>query len=115
MIENNLYLFWKIGKYIFDKSGNCDNSLFKCSRLCSYHFGASDVFSLENMRLMKRFYIFFPMFIDRMYELEWKHYKELVKIFENNERMFYYQVALFSKCDDMTLRNLINSRAYYLI
>ena len=115
MLKKILLFFWSICKFSYEKNKYFDNVLEKLSVYFSYYYGASSIFSLENIRLMRRFYCFFPMYIDSMNKLNWEHYKILVNIFDKNERMFYYQLAIFCKCNDYELNELVKNSYYYII
>jgi len=113
-LKNNLYLFWKIGEFTLKNRENFDNVISKCSLNFSYHYGLSDMFSIENIRLMRRFYCYFPIFMKKLEYLNWEHYKILVNIYDADERMFYFKVALFCKMSFNDLECLINNN-YFMI
>lgn len=64
---------------------------------------------------MRKFYLYFPIFLDKMQELEWKVYVELMKINNKNICYFYYNLLMFSNCEYNDLKNLISSNIYYRI
>ena len=113
-LKNSLYLFWRIGEFTLKYKDNFDNILSVCSLRFSYYYGLSNMFSIENIRLMRRFYCYFPIFIKELEYLNWEHYKILVNIFDVDERMFYFKIALFCNISSYDLDFLINNN-YFLI
>lgn len=64
---------------------------------------------------MRKFYLYFPIYLDRMVELSWDSYVELMKL--NNKKIcyFYYNLAIFCKFEKEEIRNAIDSQIYYRI
>ena len=114
-LNNSLYLFWRIGEFTLKHKENFENVIYKCSLKFSYYYGLSDMFSIENIRLMRRFYCYFPMFFNKLEELNWEHYKILVNIFDVDERMFYFKIAIFCKINSKDLEYLINNNYFMLL
>lgn len=113
LIKNNqLYFFWKVGKFINEKDFLCENIVFKCSSFLSYYFGNSTVFSMENIIFMRKFYLYFPIYIDKMNNLEWDSYLMLMKIKNRNICYFYYNLSMFCNFDSCQLKNIISSDIY---
>lgn len=110
--KKRLYLFWKIGKYVLERQEFCENAIYKYARLCAYHYGMSQTFSRENVRVMTNFYISFPIFIPEMIKLEWEHYVELLKIADCKKRLFYFQTAIFCKSSVEELHQVITNCFY---
>ena len=115
MIYNNLYLFWRIGKYCYENRNFYNNVFSRCSTLFSYKFGISNVFSINNIKIMKNFYCCFPIFFDRLFELSWKHYQQLVVIKSKEERIFYFNVCIFCKINSDDLEKLVVNKYFDLI
>lgn len=113
--KNRLFLFWKVGKFVFKKQKSCENAILKYAKLCQYHYGMSYVFTRENVRYMTRFYQFFPIYLPQMNKLKWEHYLELLKINNLRERYFYFKLTLFCKGSVLDLRNSIKNEIYNLI
>ncbi len=112
MNNNPLILFWNIGKIVFEQQNRVDNPNKKYSAYFQYKYGLTECFSRENIHLMKKLYLFFPIFTDNFLALDWEHYLELLRINDKNKLMFYYRVALFCKCTTLELHHLINSFSY---
>ena len=74
-LNYSLYLFWRIGKVVFDNYKVSCNVIEKCSTFLSYYFGNSSKFNNDNIKYMIRFYSDFPVF-----------YKELNKMEDKDER-----------------------------
>ncbi len=108
-------MFWKIGKYVFNKQETCENAIEKYANLCSYHYGMSASFSRENVRFMKLFYQFFPIYLPQMNNLNWEHYVELLKIPNLQERYFYFRLVLFCNGSVKELQSSIQNRIYKTI
>lgn len=113
-ITNNdrLILFWKIGKFVFEQRNSAENVTNKYSTYFQYKYGMTERFSRENIRLMRRLYVYFPILTQQFISLKWEHYLELLKISDCSKRMFYYQIALFSNCSIYELNYLIHNYFY---
>lgn len=113
--DNQLFLFWNIGKIVFDKQNYCDNSISKYSEYFSYKYGTSCLFSRSNINYMKKFYCCFPIFINQYNLLSFDHYKLLVNVNDIKKRYFYFYVSLFCKYSVDDLKRLINLDLYNYI
>lgn len=94
-IKNRLLLFWKIGKYVYEKQNKYENVIAKCSNACSYYFGNSYLFSRSNIRFMKCFYLCFPIFYDELAKISWEQYIELFNMQSREEFYFYFYLSMF--------------------
>ena len=94
MKGTKLFLFWNIGKQVYENKENYINIIQKYSDYYSYYFGDSFLFTRENIRLMKRFYMNFPIFYKKMESISWKQYQLLLMISDRKERFFYYSLSL---------------------
>lgn len=111
-MKNRLFLFWKIGKSVFEKQDFYENVVSKYSCFYSYYYGMSKTFSRENIRMMRNFYLCFPIFSPVMLYLSWEHYVELICILDYKKRYFYFNVAIFCRSSVLELRNIINGECY---
>ena len=59
---NSISLFWKIGKKIYEDKEKYDNVVLKYADYLSYYYGNSYLYTRENIRFMKLFYLSFPIF-----------------------------------------------------
>jgi len=114
-IRNQLLFFWKVGKFLVEKRYCCNNVVLKSSNFLSYYFGNSKVFSYENVIFMRKFYLYFPIFLDSMYQLDWDSYLILMKLKNRNMCYFYYQLALFCDFCYYDLKCAIDSNIFYRI
>lgn len=112
LFNNRLILFWNIGKEVFETQKYFDNATDKYSNYFQYKFGMSECFSRENVNLMKKLYLYFPIFNDNLLKLEWGHYLVLLKISDRKRRMFYYNLTLFCCGTIGELNNIINNCLY---
>ena len=112
LLKNNLYLFWKVGKYVFEKEKIVENSIDRYSKLCSYHYGSTNIFSRENVRFMKRFYVSYPVFIPVLENLDWEHYVELLRISDRRKQYFYFRLAHFCRISVDCLKSVIDNNFY---
>ena len=111
--KNRLFLFWNIGKNVYEKQKFYDNSVKKFSDYFSYRFGNSHLFTRENIHLMKRFYLNFPIYDSRLEEISWEQYQLLLNISNKNERNFYWNLTRIFHSDYQEMKDFINNN-YYL-
>ena len=107
----NLLLFWNIGKKVYYDTSS--NAIEKYSNHYSYYYGNSYLFNRENIRLMKVFYICFPIFYKKLNNISWEQYKLLFNINDRKERLFYFYISLFFNSDFEDTNNFIDND-YYL-
>ena len=100
-----LNLYWNIGKAIMDiqqgdkRATYGDEVLEKLSLKLTNEFGKG--FSLRNLRLMRQFYLTYPIRQTLSSELSWSHYLELIKIKEETKRNFYLNECINSKWSEI--------------
>lgn len=109
-----IYFFWKIGKFLFDKKSKCLNIVEKTSCFLSYYYGDSNIFSLENINIMKKFYLYFPIYNKYIESIDWSYYIKLLKL-NKKECYFYYKIVLFCNCDISELELLIKNNIFLRI
>ena len=104
-IVNKVFLFWNIGKNLYEREDSCSNIVQKYSEYCSYYYGNSIQFTRENIHLMKRFYMNYPIYHSRLNDFSWEQYQLLLSITNKKERQFYYYLSLFfhSSFEEMLL------------
>lgn len=98
-----------------EKDFYCENIISKCSRYLSYYFGNSTMFSCDNVIFMRKFYRYFPIFLERMYSLDWNSYLELLKLKNKKACYFYFNLALFCNYNLDELKLAIKNEMYYRI
>lgn len=108
--KKRLFLFWKIGKNVFEGQDLLENAVLKYSTLCTYRYGMSETFSTINVYYMEKFYLAFPIYRDDLNKLSFEHYKLLVDISEMKRRYFYFRLSIFCRSTVDELRfNIINN------
>ena len=111
-LYNNVFLFWNIGRSVYEKQSSCSNIIQKYSDYCSYYFGNSILFSRENIHLMKRFYMNFPIYHKKINDFSWEQYQLLLSIPDKTERTFYYLLSLFFQSNYEELFSFIQNKYY---
>ncbi len=111
--KNRLFIFWNIGKKVFLNQNKYSNSIKKYSEYYQYYFGVTDCFDRINIYSMQQFYLCFPIFYDKLNSLKWEYYLELIKVDSKWERMFYFQLALFTQCDYQNFVLAIKNDLYF--
>ena len=111
----HIYLFWNIGKMVYEMQSSCENAVKRISDYYSYYYGDSIIFTRENIHLMKKFYLVFPIFHKKLENISWKQYELLLKIPDKKERSFYFTLSLLFRSNDKELRELIRNHYYQRI
>lgn len=104
--KNRLFLFWKVGKCVFETHNYIENVVSKISDFYSYKYGLDYTFSIQNINRMKCFYLYFPVYNSSLEKLSWEHYLELIKIRDRNKRLFYFKTSIFC---DLSVDDLLTS------
>ncbi len=112
MNQSKLYFFWKIGKSIYENQTNYPNIIQKYSKYYSYRYGNSSMFSRRNMYFMKKFYINFPIFYEKLNYITWEQYQLLLLLPNIKERYFYFFLSLLFHCDYQETYSLIMNDYY---
>lgn len=110
LIKNRLFLFWNVEKFTCEIQKRRDIEDKKIANYLQYYFGMTETFSSSNIRKMKAFYLSFPIYTKHIEYLDWNYYLKLITIRKKSLRMFYYQVAIFSRCDYDTFVSLIQEK-----
>lgn len=110
-----LSFYWNVGKsaYLYDHV--CENIIEKLSNYYSYYFGNSFLFSRENIHLMKRFYLNFPIFQKQLNQMSWDQYQFLLKIPDKEERNFYFQLSLLFHSNLEETKDFVKNQYYIRI
>ena len=112
---NNIFIFWNIGRIAYEKRNDYDNVVEKLSNYFSYSFGNSINYTRENIHMMKKFYLDFPIFYKKLDSISWEQYKVILSINEKKERYFYFYLSLiFHSNYDETI-SFIKNNYYYRI
>jgi predicted nuclease of restriction endonuclease-like (RecB) superfamily len=109
--------YWNIGQKIVEQEQNGKNraeygtSLLKeLSQKLSIEYGRS--FSNRNLRHIRQFYNVFPKRNALRSELSWTHYRLLLKVSSEAERIFYLEESIAENWNTRTLERQINSFYY---
>lgn len=92
---NRLFLFWKIGKCVFEYHKYEENIYTRISDFYSYKYGLDSTYSVDNINCMKLFYICFPIYTKKIEKLSWDYYLQLIKIKNRSMRNFYFKTCIF--------------------
>jgi hypothetical protein len=111
-LYNRVFLFWNIGKSVYEKENSYFNVIEKYSNYCSYYFGNSIQFTRENIHLMKRFYMNFPIYHSKLNEFSWEQYQLLLSIQDKKERAFYYSLLILFQSNYQELVELLENHYY---
>ena len=112
-LNKDIYYYWKIGKLIYSLEESCMNVHQRFSEYFSYYYGNSNIYTRENLYLMKRFYINFPIFYETLNLLSWNQYCLLFQIKNKQEMYFYFRLSLYFHSDLDETSQFIHNR-YFL-
>lgn len=111
-----LKLYWNIGKIIMQiqqgetRASYGDTILDTLSQKLTKEFGKG--FSARNLRTMRKFYNYYPIWQTVSSKLSWSHYLEILKIDEECKRNFYINETINSKWSVRELQRQISSLLY---
>ena len=111
--------YWNIGKIIYEICGENERApygkqiLNDISDRLTVEFGKG--FTIRNLRAMRQFYLAFPIWHTVCAELSWSHYRLLMRVANEKERMFYTQEAVKSGWSVRQLERQINTMFYQRI
>ena len=111
--------YWNIGKTIYEICGENERAAYGkqvlkyISDKLTAEFGKG--FSVQGLRNMRQFYLAFPKRSTVWSELSWSHYRLLMRVTNENERMFYAQEAVKSGWSVRQLERQINTMFYQRI
>lgn len=107
----DILYYWKIGRFMFNAKDSCINIHAKCSDYLSYYYGNSINYSLVNINLIRKLYLYFPIYLDCMDKINWDSYLEMLKL-DKKRCYFYYNILLFCGDNSTELKKLINNNLY---
>ena len=113
--KNRLFLFWNIGKNVYEKQDCYSNIVEKYSNYYTYLYGNSYLFTRENIHLMKKFYLCFPIFYKKMENITWDQYRLILSFNDKEERYFYYYLSMLFETDYSETEELIENDYYIRI
>ena len=111
--------YWNIGKALYEVCGEKDRApygkqvLKYISERLIKEFGKG--FSVQGLRNMRQFYLAFPKHSTLWSELSWSHYRLLMRIDDERERLFYAEEAVKAGWSVRQLQRQINTMFYHRI
>ncbi len=112
--QNRLYLYWYIGKSVYEQQNLYDNVVEKYSKYYSYHYGNSYLFTRSSIKMMLLFYLNFPIFSNQMKIISWNQYLLLLTL-PSKEMYFYFYLSLFFQSDYQETYDFIQNNYYVRI
>ena len=106
--------YWEIGKSIAEQLGESERARYgsrfveELSRRLTRDFGKG--FTPTNLRYMRLFYLAFPIHHTLRDELSWSHYRELSKVSDADERVWYMNECADSGWSVRQLKRQIHTR-----
>ncbi len=112
-----VFTYWNIGKLIVEdeQQGEVRAEYGKAvlkdlSKQISAEFGAG--FDVTNLRKMRKFYLLFPIRDAVSLELNWTHYRHLLKVEDERARLWYINETVQENWSTRALERQINSHYY---
>ena len=111
--------YWNIGKKIYEVCGENDRATYgqqvlkDISDKLTAEFGKG--FSVQNLRKMRHFYLLFQKRSTLSSELSWSHYELLIRVQDENARLFYAKECAESSWSVRQLQRQINTMYYQRI
>lgn len=109
--------YWQVGRYIVEYEQNGvsraeygKNTLSMLSEKLKSEFGSG--FTITNLKLMRQFYIAFPNGHALRDELSWTHYRSLLKVKNNDIRLWYMEECVRENWSTRQLDRQINTLFY---
>ena len=108
--------YWQIGKQIVESQGNSERAeygtqlLKYLSERLTQDFGKG--FDESNLRLIRQFYLTFPIRDAVRHELSWTHYRLIMKVNSETSRNFYIEECIKSNWSTRQLERQINTMFY---
>jgi predicted nuclease of restriction endonuclease-like (RecB) superfamily len=108
--------YWQIGKSIIEEQGGDERAEYGAKLLkdlaesLTKDFGKS--FNVRNLQMMRQFYITFPNANALRSQLSWTHYRLLMRVENENARIFYMEEAVKAQWSTRQLERQINSFFY---
>ena len=108
--------YWNIGKLIYEACGESERAAYG-KQLIQYlsdkltaEFGKG--FTVRNLQNMRQFYLTFPNAHTLCAELSWSHYRLLLRVPDEQSRLFYLDEAVKSGWTVRQLERQINTMYY---
>lgn len=111
--------YWNIGKAVYEVCGENDRAAYGkqvlkyISERLTAEFGKG--FSVQGLRNMRQFYLAFPDRSKVREELSWSHYRLLMRVGDEDDRMFYAEESVKAGWSVRQLQRQINTMFYHRI
>lgn len=111
--------YWNIGKAVYEVCGENDRAAYGkqvlkyISERLTAEFGKG--FSVQGLRNMRQFYLAFPDRSRVREELSWSHYRLLMRVGDEDARMFYAEESVKAGWSVRQLQRQINTMLYHRI
>lgn len=111
--------YWNIGKAVYEVYGENDRAAYGkqvlkyISERLTAEFGKG--FSVQGLRNMRQFYLAFPDRSKVREELSWSHYRLLMRVGDEDARMFYAEESVKAGWSVRQLQRQINTMFYHRI
>lgn len=111
--------YWKIGEQIYKACGENERAeygkklLQYLSEQLTVEFGKG--FMVRNLRAMRQFYCMFPIRHTLCAELSWSHYRLLMRVSDEQARVFYMEECVKAAWSVRQLERQINTMYYQRI
>jgi len=108
--------YWNIGKAVYEVCGENDRAAYGkqvlkyISERLTAEFGKG--FSVQGLRNMRQFYLAFPDRSKVREELSWSHYRLLMRVGDEDARMFYAEESVKAGWSVRQLQRQINTMFY---
>jgi hypothetical protein len=108
--------YWLIGKQIVEVQGNNERAEYGAQLLkylseqLTRDFGKG--FDESNLRLIRQFYLTFPIRDAVRHELSWTHYRKIMKVQKDLARNFYIDECIKSNWSTRQLERQINTHFF---
>ncbi|MBE6143062.1 MAG: DUF1016 domain-containing protein [Erysipelotrichaceae bacterium] len=109
-----LHQKWLLGKRVDEENGatlniKCSDEIYsRIAKEAIYYMGRG--FGKKNIKLMHRFYLFFPNWDSINKDLLWEHYKELLKVKDDKLRTYYLNYVIKNNLSVDELKKIINEK-----
>lgn len=111
--------YWNIGKAVYEVCGENDRAAYGkqvlkyISERLTAEFGKG--FSVQGLRNMRQFYLAFPDRSKVWEKLSWSHYRLLMRVGDEDARMFYAEESVKAGWSVRQLQRQINTMFYHRI
>ena len=108
--------YWNVGREIVEKQGGASRAKYGDGLMKSLavrltaEFGEG--FTVPNLRNMRQFYLMFPKRYALRSELNWTHYRILMRIEDEDARDYYFKECVEAKWSSRILQRQIDTQFY---